>query len=97
MERNGQTGNYLIVNRVEVLEAAGCSACGRGFSGDPVGEKALVLSLGNNERVYFFCGDCGDNIQGRAESEQAKKRYVWDWAIPLRTTVQASEFIAQAA
>jgi len=97
MERNGQTESYLIINRVEVLDGAGCSACGREFSAEPAGEKTLVLSLGNNERTYFFCGGCGDNIVGRAESEHAKKRYIWDWAVPLRAPRQSSQPIAEAA
>jgi|PeaSoiMetatran63_FD_contig_51_2129096_length_384_multi_14_in_0_out_0_1 predicted RNA-binding Zn-ribbon protein involved in translation (DUF1610 family) len=98
MERNGRMESYLIVNRVEVLDAAGCSACGREFSGEPAGEKTLVLSIGsNNERTYFFCGGCGDNIVGRAESELAKKRYIWDWAVPLRASGQNAHQIAQAA
>ncbi len=86
MERDGQMQNYLIVNRVEILDHAGCITCGREFSTNPIGEKALVLSIGNTERVYFFCGSCGDNIMGRVESDEAKKRYVWDWAVPLRET-----------
>jgi hypothetical protein len=93
MEHNGHNGkpeNFLIVNRVEVLDAGACSVCGREFSEDPSGEKALVLSLGNAERVYFFCGSCGDNIMERAESELAKKRYIWDWAVPLRSPGHAA-------
>ena len=88
---NGHLENFLIVNRVEVLDTEGCSVCGREFSTNPVGEKALVLALGNSDHVYFFCGSCGDNIMGRAESEMAKKRYLWDWAVPLRTSGRASQ------
>jgi len=43
---NGHLENFLIVNRVEVLDTEGCSVCGREFSTNPVGEKALVLALG---------------------------------------------------
>lgn len=84
MEPNVEISNYLIINRVEVLHHAFCSSCGREFTTNPMGEKALVLTLGNAERTYFFCGTCGDNIVGRVESEEARKRYVWDWAVPLR-------------
>jgi hypothetical protein len=91
MESSGQVNNYLIVNRVEILGQAGCSACGRGFTDNPMGEKTLVLSVGNLERVYFFCGSCGDNIMGRVEADDAKKRYVWDWAVPLRSAGQQGQ------
>ncbi|MFZ0887253.1 MAG: hypothetical protein WA005_02270 [Candidatus Binataceae bacterium] len=86
MEQNGQqVSNFLIVNRVEVLERAGCSTCGRDFTSNPMGEKTLVLTFeGNGARTFFFCGTCGDNIVGRIESEDARKRYLWDWAVPLR-------------
>ncbi len=90
MEQDGNVRSFLMVNRVEVLDQAGCSACGRDFSTNPIGEKALVLSVGNAGHTYFFCGTCGDNIMGRVESDQAKQRYVWDWAIPLRAPRQGS-------
>jgi predicted RNA-binding Zn-ribbon protein involved in translation (DUF1610 family) len=90
MEPNVEIASYLIVNRVEVLHHAGCSACGREFTTNPMGEKALVLPLHNAERTYFFCGTCGDNIVGRVEAEEARKRYIWDWAIPLRTNSRAA-------
>jgi hypothetical protein len=90
MEHEGQVQSFLMVNRVEVLDQAGCSACGREFSTNPIGEKALVLSVGNAGHTYFFCGTCGDNIMGRVESDQAKQRYLWDWAIPLRGTGRVS-------
>lgn len=91
MERNGRLEGYLLINRVEVLEAGECSACGRQFSPSPVGEKTLVLSLGDNERGIFFCAGCGDNIMGRAESELAKKRFAWDWTIKLHPPAQVSD------
>lgn len=86
MEQDGnQAQNHLIVNRVEVLLQAYCSACGRGFTSNPLGEKTLMLALGGDgRRSFFFCGACGDNIMVRLESEDARKSYLWDWAVPLR-------------
>ncbi len=82
--------DFLLVNRVEVLDRAGCSACGRGFSTEPTGEKALVLGVANPDRVFFFCSPCGDNLMGHVESDEARKRYQWDWAVPLRAAGGAS-------
>ncbi len=75
--------DFLLVNRVEVLSQAGCSACNGGFSGQSTGEKALVLAVGNPDRAYFFCSGCADNIMGHVVSEDSRKRYEWDWAVPL--------------
>ena len=85
MEQDGnQASSHLIVNQVEILLRAYCSACGRDFTSNPMGEKTLMLALGNGGRTFFFCGACGDSIMVRVESEDARKRYVWDWAVPLR-------------
>jgi hypothetical protein len=84
MEPNAEVTNYLVINRVQVIDRVSCGTCGHHFTADPIGEKALLLSLGNAQRTYFFCGNCGDNIVGRVESEDVRKRYVWDWAVPLR-------------
>jgi len=75
--------DFLLVNRVEVLSQAGCSACNGGFSSQAIGEKALVLGVSNPDRVYFFCSACADNIMSHVESEASRKRYEWDWAVPL--------------
>ena len=93
MEQDGQQANsHLIVNRVEALLQAYCSACGRDFTPNPMGEKILVLSLGGDGgRTFLFCGTCGDNIMSRVESEDARKRYVWDWAVPLRDRADRRE------
>ena len=81
---NQPISNFLFVNRVEVLAHACCSACGREFTTNPMGEKSLVLALGNNgDRSFFFCSTCGDNIVGRVESDETRKRYMWDWAVPI--------------
>jgi len=83
--------DYLLVNRVEILAKAGCSACGSEFSTEPVGQKALLLSVGDAGRIYFFCAHCGDNILSHVESDDARKRYGWDWAVPLRGAAQQSQ------
>jgi hypothetical protein len=75
---------YLIVNRVQVLSNSCCRSCGRGFTSNPMGEKALLTTAGEPERPYYFCGTCGDAIMSRVESEQARNHYAWDWAVPLR-------------
>ncbi len=82
--------DFLLVNRVEVLSQAGCSACGGGFSAEPIGEKALALGVGNPDRVYFFCSGCGDNIMSHVESDESRKRYQWDWAVPLQAAPAGS-------
>ncbi len=84
MDASAEVSEYLVVNRVEVLSQGCCAVCGRGFTNNPIGEKAMVLTLGNGQRTYFFCGGCGDNIVSRVESDDTRRRYVWDWAIPLR-------------
>jgi hypothetical protein len=85
MDHNSsQTKDYLIVNRVQVLNEACCNACGGGFTASPMGDKALIATIDDGNRTYFFCGGCGDNISGRLESDEARRHYVWDWAIPLR-------------
>jgi len=82
--------DFLLVNRVEVLSQAGCSACSGGFSAEAVGEKAMVLGVGNPDRVYFFCHSCADNIMSHVESDESRKRYLWDWAVPLRAASAGS-------
>ena len=57
---------------------------GGGFTASPMGDKALIATIDDGSRTYFFCGGCGDNISGRLESDEARRHYVWDWAIPLR-------------
>ena len=88
---NQPISNFLFVNRVEVLAHACCSACGREFTANPMGEKSLVLALGSGDHGFFFCCTCGDNIVGRVESDEARKRYVWDWAVPIRHAATANK------
>lgn len=33
---------------------------------------------------YLLCANCGDRIMSHVHSEEARKCYDWDWAIPLR-------------
>lgn len=79
-----QVSGYLIVNRVEVLAKSRCRACGRGFTLNPMGEKALVAAVTGHTRPYYFCGACGDSLMSRVETEEAGKHYLWDWVVPLR-------------
>ncbi len=72
---------FLAINRVEVL-TRNCSSCGEAFASTPIGEKALVAAI-PGVHPYFFCAGCGDNIMSRVQSEEARKHYVWDWAVPL--------------
>ena len=93
----GRKQSFLVVNRVEVLEQAACSACGQEFSTTPIGEKVLTLTAGAGQQLYFFCAGCGDKIVGRVESETAKRRYIWDWAIPVRVYQPAQRLEARDA
>jgi hypothetical protein len=88
MEDN-QISSYLIVNRVEVLTNSSCRACGRGFTSNPMGEKSLVATVADHTHPYYFCGTCGDSLMSRVETEEARKHYIWDWAVPLRDEKQA--------
>jgi hypothetical protein len=78
-----QGGSFLIVNRAQILEVC-CSACGSRFAASATGEKALVATVGDGGRLFFFCGPCGENIMGRVQNEEARGHYGWDWAVPLR-------------
>jgi hypothetical protein len=88
---NSQAHDYLIINRVQLLSECGCSACGGGFSQSPAGDKALVVTVGEGGKSFIFCGGCGDNIMGRISSDDVRKHYVWDWAIPLRNGRPATQ------
>lgn len=74
---------FLMVNQAKVIDAT-CNACGERFAAKAGGEKALMLSLGDASQALFFCNSCGDNIISHLNTEEAVKRYEWDWAIPLR-------------
>lgn len=75
---------FLMVNQAKVIDAT-CNACGERFAARASGEKALMLSLGEASQALFFCDSCGDNIISHLNTEEAVKRYEWDWAIPLRS------------
>jgi hypothetical protein len=80
---------FLIINRVELLDESGCSACGSAFAGSPMGDRALIATINNGgQRIYYFCGACGDNIMGRVHSDDARQHYVWDWAVPVHNGQQ---------
>jgi hypothetical protein len=81
--RRAFVDSYLVINRVEVLTSK-CGACGEGFAPNPVGERVLIAAVSGTERPLFFCASCGDNIMGRIQSDEPKKHYLWDWAVPLK-------------
>ncbi len=81
---DNQGRDFLIINRVQLLSDSGCNACGSAFSQSPTGDKALVVTIGEGGRTFFFCGGCGDNIMGRIASDEIRRHYVWDWAVPVR-------------
>jgi len=72
-----------MINGVEIVDHLQCGICGSHFISDPAGDKTLGLYMGAARRRYFFCKACGENVVGRVESEHARKRYVWYWAVPL--------------
>ena len=82
-EANGLAIPHLVINRAQVV-SGGCSACGKEFGSNETGERALAAAVGFGNITYMFCADCGDFIMGRVLAEDARERYIWDWAIPLR-------------
>ncbi len=71
------------INRVEAADRLRCGICGSGFTADPAGDRTLVLNVSGSQRPYYFCRECGDNITRRVQSNDARKRYAWYWAMPL--------------
>jgi len=82
-EGNGKVFEHLLVNRAELI-SDGCSACGQNFASDPPGARALNASVEPDDRTYVFCGSCGDLIMMHLEADAVRKRYTWDWVVPLR-------------
>ena len=75
-------GRVLVVNLAQAV-TGDCAVCGGGFVSAPAGERLLLANV--TETVcYLLCATCGDQIMSRAQSDEAAKRYVWDWVIPLR-------------
>jgi len=75
-------GRILVVNLAQAVKRD-CAVCGRGFASTSVGERLLLANLTATD-CYLLCANCGDRIMSHLESEEAAKRYEWDWAIPLR-------------
>jgi len=96
MEPNTEVSSYLVVNRVEVLDHAGCSACGRGFSTNPMGEKALVLPSGTPSGPTFFArpaaitSSAGSNRKRPANATYGTGRYRSETATGLHEEGQAA-------
>lgn len=85
-----RNNTYLIVNRAELLET-GCSACGTSFATSAPGDRALIATVGKNNREFFFCGSCGDNIMSRVHNDETRGHYGWDWAVPLKSANAAGK------
>lgn len=83
---------HLSVNRVEICDSE-CGVCGRTFTSDPAGEQILFVTLVVQARRYYFCGACGENILGHVASEESRKRYEWDWAVPLKERIRQTAAI----
>jgi hypothetical protein len=75
-------GRVLVVNLAQAVKCD-CAVCGNGFASSPAGERLLLANVTAAE-CYLFCASCGDIIISHVQSEEAAKRYAWDWAIPLR-------------
>jgi len=80
---SSRSSTFLMVNRAQVMDAA-CSACGGRFAASPTGDKAMVATVGDGSQILFFCSPCGENIIGRANNDDARGHYAWDWAVPVR-------------
>jgi pimeloyl-ACP methyl ester carboxylesterase len=85
--RAGAAGRARF-NRMEVASHLRCGACSSDLATNPGGDRTLVLKLGGH-LSYYFCESCGDNVAGRIESDEARRRYVWYWAVPLKTVQTA--------
>jgi hypothetical protein len=72
------------VSRVEIADRLRCRVCGSDFAANPAGDRTLVLNPGGARRRFFFCGPCGDSISSRIQSNDARKRYLWYWAVPMK-------------
>ena len=82
-DNNISAVEHLIVNRAEVV-SEGCSACGQNFASDPPGARALSAAVEPDNRIYVFCAPCGDSIMVHLQADAVRKRYEWDWVVPLR-------------
>ncbi len=83
VEAGGRIAARPAINRVEVADRLRCGICGSEFTADPAGDRTLVLNMSAARRPYYFCRECGDNITRRVQSNDARKRYAWYWAMPL--------------
>jgi len=86
-EAGGRIPARPAINRVEVADHLRCGICGSEFTADPAGDRTLVLNVSAARRPYYFCRECGDNITRRVQSNDARKRYAWYWAMPLNGAI----------
>lgn len=59
------------------------AVCGGGFVSTAAGERLILASV-TEAACYLVCANCGDQIMSHVHSDEAAKRYVLDWAIPLK-------------
>ena len=75
-------GTILVVNLAQVV-TCDCAICGGGFASTPTGARLLLAKVAEMAS-YPICANCGGRIMSHVHSDEAAKRYEWDWAIPLR-------------
>jgi hypothetical protein len=75
-------GRILVVNLAQAVKRD-CAACGGRFASSIAGERLLLAKV-TATACYLLCANCGDHVMSQLKSEEAAKRYEWDWAIPLR-------------
>ncbi len=77
---------HLIVNRAQVSSSE-CCTCGGDFGAAEGGGRVLSAMVGPQKSIYVFCAACGEFIMARLRSEHLAEHYLWDWAVPLRGSV----------
>jgi pimeloyl-ACP methyl ester carboxylesterase len=84
--RSKPTWRRTINQAGVVIAHLRCGICGSDLTDRPAGDRTLGLGSAGRRNAYFFCRACGENILGRVQSDDARKRYQWFWAVPCETT-----------